>query len=91
MLIAALALALGMVQWDWCAFEPEGSGAHYWMNPPDPAWSADDQEFVATCQLGRCVAITPAATPPGAAQARQEQEATPEYRSPFAEEDAPER
>lgn len=26
------------------AFEPEGSGAHYWMNPPDPAWSAADQE-----------------------------------------------
>ncbi len=26
------------------AFEPEGSGAHYWMNPPDPAWPAADRE-----------------------------------------------
>ncbi len=52
----------------------------------------DPQEFVATCQLGRCVAVTPAATPAGDAQARQEQQqATPEYRSPFAQRDDVER
>ncbi len=26
------------------AFEPESSGAHYWMNSPDPAWPAADRE-----------------------------------------------
>lgn len=26
------------------AFEPESAGAHFWMNSPDPAWPAADQE-----------------------------------------------